>query len=315
MHRIVLSLLVTTLVCLIAILSINISKDLQNEDKTNEGKIWKEREAIVKEEARIPSEEDIKHLEECYNEVISCILDASLSLDAMKEIYSDVQNAKVCSKANKYFNSLEAEYDRHKEEIDKIKACISTFEEAYDEYISMLESIPKYSKKIREEKYAEFEERITPIANEVLGEKEEYLSSETEVEDMYANARKIADDFFDEYYEVMCKIVNAEAGGSSDLDQYYVANVIENRVEHPAFKYYTVYDVVYAPGQYEPTWNGAINKIPNERVKKNMEDYLRGRVETGMPSEVTYQAKFPQGSKKDEPWAYIEESGHYYCYH
>lgn len=231
MHKVILALLITTFVCLIAIISINLINDINNAEEMDETPIWKTREATVKQEARIPSEEDIVHLEECYNEVLSYLLQTSISLDIMREIYSEVQNAKVCSKANKHFNSLEAEYNKHKEEIDDIKNHISAFEEAYNEYVSMLESIPTYSRKIREEKYAEFEERITPIANAVLGEKEKYLVNETEVTSMYENAKQIADDFFTEYYELMCKIVNAEAGGSTDLDQFYVANVIENRVE------------------------------------------------------------------------------------
>ena len=137
------------------------------------------------------------------------------------------------------------------------------------------------------------------------------MTGETELQEMAADSQRIADDFRNSCYEIMCKIGNAEAGNCPDMEICYVLNVIENRVEHPEFAQTTVYAVIYAPGQYSPTWNGAINKIPSARVRRIVDQYLRGEIETGMPSNVVYQATFTQGSGI---WMAMS-SGHYFCYY
>ncbi len=145
---------------------------------------------------------------------------------------------------------------------------------------------------------------------------------------MYISAKKIADNFFEEYYDLLCHIVNAEAGylNYSSVEHLYtqeeieemksmerckVARIMELRVKHPAFKYYTIRDVVYAPGQYSPVTSGSINNPPNEQTCIDMENFLRGRVDTGLPENVVYQALFTQGSGVYEH----SPSGHYFCYY
>lgn len=94
------------------------------------------------------------------------------------------------------------------------------------------------------------------------------------------------------------------------MEQYFVANSIENRIKHPNFPN-TLYDVVYASGQYEPVINGTINLTPSDETRKNVEYYLRGNVETGMPDNVVYQALFKQG----KVWNSDVKTKNIFCYY
>ena len=47
----------------------------------------------------------------------------------------------------------------------------------------------------------------------------------------------------------------AEAGGSTEEDMLLVGNVVLNRVNNPKFPN-SIRDVIFAQGQYSPTWNG-----------------------------------------------------------
>lgn len=112
----------------------------------------------------------------------------------------------------------------------------------------------------------------------------------------------------------MLKLVTGEAGDYyyPDLDQFCVMNVAENRVKSEYFPD-TIKEVVFQPGQYQPTWDGSWSKKSDERTKRNVEKYLRGEVETGMPDNVVFQAMFKQG---DNVWKHITNEvdvGHYYC--
>ncbi len=59
-------------------------------------------------------------------------------------------------------------------------------------------------------------------------------------------------------------IINAESGNQPLDGKLAVGTVIMNRVESPRFPN-TIYDVIFAPNQFTPTRNGAINKEPNEQ--------------------------------------------------
>lgn len=304
---------------LIGILIFTFALDLLSESligmKEDTSRSLGNKQPTVKEETNIPTKEDLESLRESYNEVIEYLKGKEVVIDEITQLYNEVQEAKVCSKANKRFNELKEKYDEYKEQLDEIKRHISKFVEEYNAYISKLESIPKYARKLKEEKYAEFEEELKPYCDLVLSEEQKYKDDEEAITNMYLEAKKIADDFFEEYYELMCQLVVGEAGDSDLMEQSRVINVAENRVEHPAFKYYTIYDVMFATGQYECTWDGGIHKKQSKQLRENVRAYLRGEVETGMPDDVVWQAKFPQGSRPDEPWFYNEANGHYYCHY
>ena len=63
--------------------------------------------------------------------------------------------------------------------------------------------------------------------------------------------------------DLLARVIYAEVGCTwiPDWVQQMVGSVVLNRVASP---YYpdTIYDVIYQPGQYAPTWDGSINKTP-----------------------------------------------------
>ena len=75
--------------------------------------------------------------------------------------------------------------------------------------------------------------------------------------------------------------------------RYGVGSVVLNRVEDECFTD-TLYNVIYQKGQYQCTWDGNINKTPDERAYRIAMDLLNnGSI---FPSDVVYQAEFKQGS-------------------
>lgn len=85
-----------------------------------------------------------------------------------------------------------------------------------------------------------------------------------------------------EDYQVLLRIVEAEAGICDMKGKILVANVILNRVRSGEFPD-SVTDVVYQPSQFSPVANGTINtcKVSSETVESvdralRGEDYSRG---------------------------------------
>ena len=63
-----------------------------------------------------------------------------------------------------------------------------------------------------------------------------------------------------EDYQVLLRIVQAEAGVCDEKGKILVANVVLNRVKSSQFPD-TVKKVVYAPSQFSPVSNGSINSV------------------------------------------------------
>lgn len=260
---------------------------------------------------RIPTEEDFEELEQSFTDLLSYLEQNEVVKDEIAITYVAVTESPVCSIANRNFNTLAEQYEEYNNQLSQIQKQIEKVEKRYERYLRLLDNIPEFSNALREEKNDEFQEVIVPMYEIVGDEKQRYLSDKEEVDDMYQNAKKIADDFFYEYYELMCHIVNAEAGTRkcTSMERCYVANVIENRIKSSRFPN-TIRGVIYAPNQYSPVSSGSINKTPYSWVRVDMENYLRGRVDTGMPDNVVYQALFTQGHGI---WKAMP-SGHYFCY-
>lgn len=255
---------------------------------------------------RIPTEEDVQRLQKCYEEVSAYLEDNSLAKDEIIEIQTSVETAVICSRTNKYFNTLAEKYKEYQQRLTEIQEQIAKFEKEYNRYLKLLDAVPDFAPGLLTEKQEEYETVIVPLYEDINSIKESYLSDNEEVESIYLACKQLADDLFELYYDPFCHIVNAEAGGCPIIEMCYVANVIENRILNPRFPN-TPLDVIFAEGQYSPTWNGSYYKIPSELVKQTMEDYLRGKIDTEMPEGVLYQAKFPQGRN----WKHMP-SGHYF---
>ena len=120
--------------------------------------------------------------------------------------------------------------------------------------------------------------------------------------------------YTEEDLDLLARLITAEMGASwvSDEMQLYVGSVVLNRMQHPLFPD-TLYDVIYAKGQYSPTWTGAINNTPDERTIENARQLLeQGSV---LPENVVFQANFPQGD--GVYYEYYDEvlgTTTYFCY-
>lgn len=102
-------------------------------------------------------------------------------------------------------------------------------------------------------------------------------------------------DYTQEDLELLAHVIYAEAGSDYCTDEmrYGVGSVVLNRVEDECFPD-TLYNVIYQKGQYQCTWDGNIDKTPDERSYRIAQDLLNnGSI---FPSDVVYQAEFKQGS-------------------
>lgn len=110
---------------------------------------------------------------------------------------------------------------------------------------------------------------------------------------------------------VLSHIISAEAGNCSEEMMIAVGSVVLNRVNDDRFPD-TIYDVVFQPGQYSPTWNGAFYAEPTEAACEVAKTLLE-EGPTIDPS-VVWQAEFVQGEGVydtiDSPWG----TTMYFCY-
>ena len=222
-------------------------------------------------------------------------------------------NAKVCSDANRYNNKAQKAIKSYNITFRKLQEELPAYKKRYDKCSTLEKKIRQIQKELNldEESFSE----VTINNYSKLELKVNLISKkDTMVKLKVQKAQKYADALYDEYYRLMLLIVTGECGDTyyPSTDQYYVMNVIENRVKS---KYYpdTVREVIFQPGQYQPTWDGSWSKTPNNRTKKNVKKYLRGKIETDMPENVVYQAMFTQG---DYVWRHVSnpvDSGHWYC--
>lgn len=102
-------------------------------------------------------------------------------------------------------------------------------------------------------------------------------------------------EYTQEDLELLAHVIYAEAGSDYCTDEmrYGVGSVVLNRVEDECFPD-TLYNVIYQKGQYQCTWDGNINKTPDERAYR-IAMYLLNNGSI-FPSDVVYQAEFKQGS-------------------
>lgn len=94
---------------------------------------------------------------------------------------------------------------------------------------------------------------------------------------------------------ILSHIINAEAGDDNCSHEHRIAvgSVVLNRVASDEFPD-TIYDVVFQPGQYSPTWNGAYDKLPSD----DSIEVAKLLLEEGsqIPENCVFQAEFTQGS-------------------
>ena len=126
---------------------------------------------------------------------------------------------------------------------------------------------------------AEARTEVKALQKQILMEKQEEEKRRREEEERRA-ARRIP--VSDEDYQILLRIVQAEAGGCDDKGKILVADVVINRVLSSRFPS-SVKSVVYQQSQFQPVSNGRINsvKVTAETVEcvdraLDGEDYSQG---------------------------------------
>lgn len=144
------------------------------------------------------------------------------------------------------------------EELEETENAFEISEDDFAEEVSETESEGEqtgesvaYTERLKEEKRNSpgYEGDLDEIDNETFEEKEAISLSDSE-------------------YNVLLRIVQAEAGGCDETGKVLVANVILNRVESDDFPD-TVSGVVYQKNQFSPVSNGSINtcKVSEETIE------------------------------------------------
>lgn len=145
------------------------------------------------------------------------------------------------------------------------------------------------SREVRKERREEIQkakEEIRQISEERarIAAEEAARKAEEERIRKEAEARKASAviSYSDQDYEVLKRIVQAEAGGCDMKGRILVANVVINRVKDGSFPN-TITGVVYERSQFSPVSNGSINtcKVSGETVEAVNralagEDYSQG---------------------------------------
>ena len=142
--------------------------------------------------------------------------------------------------------------------------------------------IERNSEQFVKETAQEFETETETAEPSNLIEEETQTELEAEAETKYTE-----DDF-----ELLARVIEAEAGGESDYHKLCVGTVVMNRVASDKYPD-TIEGVIYQPGQYQCVTNSHINKEPSESSYKAAESILDGR--RMFRSSVVYQAEFIQG--------------------
>lgn len=109
---------------------------------------------------------------------------------------------------------------------------------------------------------------------------------------------------YDETLDLLSRIIYAESGADycSDEMQLAVGSVVMNRLMSSQFPSDSLYSVIYQEGQYQPTWNGMIDKASDDRAYNNALTILsNGCV---LPKDVIFQAEFKQGTEVYLPIEY-----------
>ena len=110
---------------------------------------------------------------------------------------------------------------------------------------------------------------------------------------------------------VLSHIISAEAGNCSEDMMLSVGSVVLNRVADDRFPD-TIEEVVFQPGQYSPTWNGAYYAEPTEEAVEVAKTLLEEG--SAIDSSVVWQAEFPQGQgiydTIESPWGSVM----FFCY-
>ena len=151
---------------------------------------------------------------------------------------------------------------------------------------------PRYTQE--EWQQIEIERSYEQFVKETAQEFETETETETEPSDLIEEETQTElETKYTEYdFELLARVIEAEAGGESDYHKLCVGTVVMNRVDSEKYPS-TIEGVIYQPGQYQCVTNSHINKEPSESSYEAAKSILDGR--RMFRSSVVYQAEFIQG--------------------
>ena len=134
--------------------------------------------------------------------------------------------------------------------------------------------------------------RVINIANQI-----------TVIDDMMINEKKEEKkeeklpiiNYTEEEFNLLCRLIEAEAKGESYQGKIAVANVVINRVKDSRFPN-TITNVIYAPCQFSPVSNGAIYNTPSEDSVNAATAALYGEVQPEAKDAIYFWAKYVKKS-------------------
>lgn len=134
--------------------------------------------------------------------------------------------------------------------------------------------------------------RVINIANQI-----------TVIDDMMINEKKEEKkeeklpiiNYTEEEFNLLCRLIEAEAKGESYQGKIAVANVVINRVKDSRFSN-TITNVIYAPRQFSPVSNGAIYNTPSEDSVNAATAALYGEVQPEAKDAIYFWAKYVKKS-------------------
>lgn len=130
--------------------------------------------------------------------------------------------------------------------------------------------------------------RVINIANQI-----------TVIDNMMINKKKEEKlpiiNYTEEEFNLLCRLIEAEAKGESYQGKIAVANVVINRVKDSRFPN-TITNVIYAPRQFSPVSNGAIYNIPSEDSVNAATAALYGEVQPEAKDAFYFWAKYVKKS-------------------
>lgn len=101
--------------------------------------------------------------------------------------------------------------------------------------------------------------------------------------------------YTEEEFNLLCRLIEAEAKGESYQGKIAVANVVINRVKDSRFPN-TITNVIYAPRQFSPVSNGAIYNTPSEDSVNAATAALYGEVQPEAKDAIYFWAKYVKKS-------------------
>lgn len=167
-----------------------------------------------------------------------------------------------------------------------------------DTYVKGIKRQPeqKWQPRYTQEEWQQIE--IERNSEQFVKETAQEFETETETETEPSNSieeetqTELETKYTEDDFELLARVIEAEAGGESDYHKLCVGTVVMNRVDSEKYPS-TIEGVIYQPGQYQCVTNSHINNEPSESSYEAAESILDGR--RMFRSSVVYQAEFIQG--------------------